>query len=164
MQYIGAGEGMQWFKATQTQTFLFLSFLHWAQLSHSTHKQPPQLKKSKNSTTMGNFPSTDSKKQLVNQKNLRMYCLLLFVLHLHIHLFSIQHYHKHDFKKCLWTDPRDTSREQRWTDWLSKEATAKLGSSASLWVMSSALLQQGHSEGYGCLAPSCGRHWTCWHC
>jgi len=80
---------MQWFKAIQTQNFLSPSFLSSAHLSHSTHKQPPQLKKSKNSTTMGNFPLRDSEKQLKHQKNLCMYSLLLFVPH--THLFSIQH-------------------------------------------------------------------------
>lgn len=128
---------MRWFKATQTQNFLSPSFLHWAHLSHSTHKQLPQLKKSKNRTTMGNFPLGGSEKQLVNQKNLGMHSLLLFVPPPHTHLFSIQHYHKHYFKKCLWTEPRNTSRQEKWKKWLCKEAAAKQPSSASQRLTSS---------------------------
>lgn len=137
------GESTKWFKATQTQNFLSPFFLHWVHLSHSTHKQPPKLKKSQNSTTMGNFQLGDSEKQLVNQKSLYMCSLLLSVppppAHSppHTPLFSAQHYHKHYFKKCLWTEPCNTSRQQKWKIWLSKEAAAKQASSASLWLTGS---------------------------
>lgn len=86
---------------------------------------------------MGNFPLGDSEKQLVNQKNVCMYSLLLFVPPTHTHLFSIHHYHKHYFKKRLWTEPCNTSRQQKWKKWPSKEAAAKQASSASLGLTSS---------------------------
>lgn len=63
-------------------------------------------------------------------------CSFLYT-HTHTHLFSIQHYHKHYFKKCLWTETYNTSGQQKWKKWLSKEAAAKQASSASRWLTSS---------------------------
>lgn len=66
---------------------------------------------------------------------------------------------RHYFRNCLWAEPCNTFRQQKWGRWLSKEAGVKQASAASLCLTAPALHWKCHSKGYRWLAPSFGPCW-----